>query len=92
MTPYTLAKWNENPAYQEALDTFLKSSAGNAFLDVWIERTPVAPPITDNVNALHIAGRTAQHLADYQLILRMTQKQNLKVAEQEESDYSTSPI
>jgi hypothetical protein len=92
MTPYTLAQWNENPEYQESLDTFFKSAAGRAFLDVWIERTPVAPPIIDNVNALHIAGRTGQHLADYQFMLRMTRKQNLKVAEQEESDYSTSPI
>lgn len=93
MTTCNLQKWNETPPYQEALENFLRSAAGKAFMEVWISQTPAAPPMIDNVNALHIAGRTAQHLADYQFIVRLTQKQ--KLGEEDggvKSDFETDSI
>lgn len=91
MKTFNLQLWRETPGYQAELDTFLKSPAGKAFMETLHAETPVAPPVVDNVNALTIAGRTAQHLAVLRRIASMSELSE-PTAENERADYSEEPL
>lgn len=93
MTICTLKKWNETPVYQEALDNFLKSPAGRAFLEVLADSAPVINrgPV-DSVMALQELGRLNHHHVILRLILSLTVQPDVQKQEPITADFSASPL